>query len=89
MYMYCHSCCIQELWFSNNRTLHQNIEKERYHQKELSGLKQCGVCEVQFGIIFNSGAKCPVCGHKVCKRCRQRPLKPPPKFVCTVCYEMG
>lgn len=66
--------------------LRQEVAKSRFHQQRLSNKKQCTICEDMFTSIFKTGAKCPVCGYLVCKKCRYHPPKPPPKFKCTVCH---
>ena len=66
-------------------TLRQELEKERYFQKKLLDKPQCTCCEQRLGRLFNTGAPCPNCFYRVCKRCRVISQNPPPPFVCPVC----
>jgi hypothetical protein len=66
-------------------TLRQELEKERYFQKQLLDKPRCTCCEQRLGRLFNTGAPCPNCLYRVCKRCRVLSEKPPPPFVCPVC----
>ena len=66
-------------------TLRQELEKERYFQKKLLDKPQCTCCEQRLGRLFNTGAPCPNCFYRVCKRCRILSQNPPPPFVCPVC----
>ena len=69
------------------RTLRQELEKERYFQKQLLGKSQCTCCERRLVVIFNPGAPCPGCLYQVCKQCRVLSHKPPPPFLCPVCVK--
>ena len=66
-------------------TLRQELEKERYFQKQLLDKPQCSCCELTLGRLFNSGAPCPNCLYRVCKTCRVLSENPPPPFLCPVC----
>ncbi|CAI8048693.1 Synaptotagmin-like protein 5 [Geodia barretti] len=70
-------------------TLRQELEKERYFQKKLLDKPQCTCCEQRLGRLFNTGAPCPNCFYRVCKRCRILSQNPPPPFVCPYAPERG
>jgi synaptotagmin-like protein len=76
--------------------LHTEIDEEhkmmRQHVQESSG-RACPLCSTRFGIILNTGARCPHCFYKVCKQCRIPP-RATVDFVCTLCekrrvYRLG
>ncbi len=73
--------------FLSFSTLRQSIQQERTHQREVASTPppRCSCCERRFGRVFNTGANCPQCSYRVCKRCRQVPYVRPPSFFCDVC----
>lgn len=80
---------VYKLYLLLYSSVRQNIERKRYHQKQFHNKRQCSICELPLGHLFNSGALCPSCDHRVCKRCR-RPLENhSSKFLCNNCFEMG
>jgi hypothetical protein len=76
-----HVLCMYILFrMSNKRKKQQDIllyfrqlrkEVDELEQRpESTSTSECARCQTSFGLIFNTGDKCPKCGAKVCKQCR-------------------
>ena len=80
-------CYTQCFIFALCSGLRQEVAKSRFHQQQFADKKQCTICEIGFTAILRTGAKCPLCGNQVCKKCRYFPPKPLPNFKRTVCHK--
>ncbi|XP_012265813.2 uncharacterized protein LOC105691685 isoform X1 [Athalia rosae] len=56
--------------------------------EELSQGRCCARCKTQLGRIYNTGASCPRCRHRVCRQCREYRGSNGTDWLCLVCHKI-
>ncbi|XP_011503250.1 PREDICTED: uncharacterized protein LOC105366490 [Ceratosolen solmsi marchali] len=67
---------------------HLQHYQQQQQQQQQQG-RRCARCGAAFGRLYNTGASCPRCKHRVCRQCRELRNSASPDWLCSYCHKIS